>query len=157
VTELEHLTIRQATLADAEQLARLRWDFAFESDRPSDQPFEEFARAFAEFLAESLGEQWTIWVAERQGRLVANMTIQVVRKLPRPGHIHRFWGYVTNVYTLPEERSRGVGGQLLAALIGWARERELEFLILWPREESVPFYERHGFVHSPDAMELHLG
>ena len=46
---------------------------------------------------------------------------------------------------LPAYRGQGIGSRLLAQVKAWAREQDLEFLILWPAEESIPFYERAGF------------
>lgn len=63
---------------------------------------------------------------------------------------------MTSVYALPEVRNQGIGSLLLRRVIEWAKEQRLELLLLWPSERSVPFYERAGFVRSPDALELHL-
>ncbi len=149
--------VRQATLADASELARLRWDFSPDEVAASGQPFAEFAAGFAEFLRDALaGDGWAIWVAERDGRLVANVYVRLVPKVPRPGRLGAVYGYVTNVYVEPDARNQGIGSAVLGAAIAWARERRLEFLIVWPAEESVRFYERAGFCRSPDALELHL-
>ena len=149
--------VRQATLADAAELARLRWDSSPDEVAASGQSFAEFAGGFADFLRDALaGDGWAIWVAERDGRLVANVYVRLVPKVPRPGRFGAFYGYVTNVYAEPDARNQGIGSAVLDAAIAWARERRLEFLIVWPAEESVRFYERAGFRRSPDALELHL-
>jgi GNAT superfamily N-acetyltransferase len=150
---------RQATEADADELARLRWDFSPDQVAAGGQSFEEFRAAFREFWASALASgNWCVWVAEQKGRLVAHIWVQVIHKVPRPGRFggHNRFGYVTNVYTEPDLRSRGIGFQLLKLSIDWAREQELEFLVVWPGVESVPFYERGGFRASPDAMEMHF-
>jgi GNAT superfamily N-acetyltransferase len=97
-----------------------------------------------------------VWVAEREGRLVSQIWVQVIHKVPRPGRFegHNRYGYVTNVYTEPDLRGQGIGGRLLERVVQWAREQRLEFLVVWPSEESVRFYERGGFHASPDALEL---
>ncbi len=149
--------IRQVTLADAAELARLRWDFSPDEVAASGQPFAEFAAGFAELLSDALaGDSWVIWVAECDGRLVANVYVRLVPKVPRPGRFGAVYGYVTNVYAEPDARNQGIGSAVLDAAIAWARERRLEFLIVWPAEESVRFYERAGFRRSEDALELHL-
>ncbi len=154
---MTRVRIRQATLADAAELARLRWDFSPDQVAASGQPFAEFAAGFAEFLRAALaGDGWAIWVAERDGRLVANVYVRLVPKVPRPGRFGAVYGYVTNVYVEPDARNQGIGSAMLDTVIAWARERRLEFLIVWPSEESVLFYERAGFRRSPDALELHL-
>ena len=88
------------------------------------------------------------------GLLHGCMYLQCVEKVPVPGGIRRFWGYVTNSYVASEVRGKGVGQKLLNSLIDAGRERSLEFLIVWPSQESVPFYERSGF---RPVSEVHVG
>jgi GNAT superfamily N-acetyltransferase len=147
--------IRQATAQDADELARLRWDFSPDEVQRSGQPFADFASQFGEFVqrAQASGA-WAIWVAEVDERLVANIYVQMIAKVPRPGRFHARYGYVTNVYADPAARGQGIGTALLQAVIGWAREQRLEFLIVWPAEESIRFYERCGFALSREALEL---
>lgn len=47
-----------------------------------------------------------------------------------------------------------IGAKLLEWLIGAARNRDLEFLMMWPNEASVPFYRREGFC---PASDVHVG
>jgi GNAT superfamily N-acetyltransferase len=155
------LEIRWATYQDADELARLRWDSSSEEVAASGQSFAEFRHGFLDFLRQALeGGHWIVWVAERDGRLIANIWVQLVSKVPRPGRFGgqrgNRYGYVTNVYTEPEFRGQGIGSQVLQEIVTWARREELDFLVLWPAEESVRFYERAGFIHSPDALECHF-
>ena len=149
--------IRQATEADGAELARLRWDFSPEEVAASGQSFEQFSAGFHDFLASALATgNWTVWVAEHAGRLVANIWVQAVHTVPRPGRFGRRYGYVTNVYTEPELRGQGIGSRLLERTIEWARDQRLAFLFLWPSEESVSFYQRAGFRYSSETLELYL-
>jgi GNAT superfamily N-acetyltransferase len=149
--------IRQATEADAAELARLRWDFSPEEVAASGQSFDQFREGFREFLVSALaGGNWCVWVAEQAGRLVANVWVQVIHPVPRPGRFGRRYGYITNVYSEPEVRGQGIGSCLLKCAIDWARDQRVAFLFLWPSEESVSFYQRAGFRHSPDTLERYL-
>jgi GNAT superfamily N-acetyltransferase len=121
------------------------------------QPFAAFAEGCVEFVRSALASgRWAIWVAESDGRMVAHIYVQVVEKVPRPGRDAARWGYTTAVYAAPGARDKGIDSLLLRRVIDWAKEQELELLLLWPSDRSVPFYERAGFAHSPDALELHL-
>jgi GNAT superfamily N-acetyltransferase len=149
--------IRLATARDAAELARLRWDFSPDEVAASGQSFAEFARDFEQFLHDALHSgDWSIWVAEQEGRLIANIYVHLVQKVPRPGRFGQRYGYVTNVYTEPDVRNAGIGSALLQRVIAWAREQRLELLLVWPSDESVRFYLRAGFIPSPTAMELDL-
>lgn len=148
---------RPATLADAAELARLRWEFTAEETPVEGARFADFTQRFESFLCGALGDgQWLIWVAERDGRLVGHIYLQLIEKVPRPGQTDGRYGYVTNVYVEPTSRDEGIGSQLLRGVIERAREQRLEFLIVWPSERSVPYYARVGFAPSGEAMELPL-
>ena len=105
-----------------------------------------FRRHCEVFLSEVLGSgRWALWVAQSDGRIVPNAFVQVVPKVPRPGRFDDAIGYVTNVYVEPKERGHGVGTELLRHVGAWARERDLELLIVWPSERSRTLYARAGF------------
>lgn len=151
------LSIRQAIPEDAPTLARLRWDDSTEDGPPATLPDAAFAAGFAEFVRAALAsDQWVIWIAESDGRVVGHLYVQVVGMVLRPGRIARRWGYVAAVYVVPEARDKGIGARLLRRVIDWAEVEGLEFLLLWPTERSVPLYERAGFVRGSDVLELHL-
>ncbi|MFD1953018.1 GNAT family N-acetyltransferase [Paenibacillus thailandensis] len=52
-------------------------------------------------------------------------------------------------------RSQGIGTQIHLAIEKWSKEKEVEFLILWPSADSIKFYSRNGFFPSKEAMEKH--
>jgi GNAT superfamily N-acetyltransferase len=52
---------------------------------------------------------------------------------------------MTNVYTRPSHRGRGIGGELLRRAQEAARDADVELIIVWPSDESVSFYQRHAF------------
>ncbi len=87
---------------------------------------------------------------------MSHIFVQRIRKVPSPlDPVVRF-GYVTNVYTRPSYRNRGIGTELLSRVLGWAREEHLETLIVWPSDLSVGFYQRAGFRADNDVLELEI-
>lgn len=148
---------RLATMKDIEQLVKMRWDFSLEYDKTiSPDSHEDFKHACTQFLHEAIeGPAWKVWVAELQRRVVSHMFVQTIHKVPRPNEKFHAYGYLTNVYTLPHYRRQGIGTALYAAVDRWAKEAELEFLIVWPSDNSVEFYKRIGFSASEEAMERH--
>ncbi len=149
---------RLAEPADGRALARLRWEFHVEDhDDPAVDDLGAFTDRFLEFWGVALAERrWTVWVAEIDARIAANVWIYLIDKVPRPVAGPTALGYVTNVYAVPGRRDQGVGAGLLTRVITWATEQELELLMVWPSERSVPFYERAGFRPSDEILELHL-
>jgi GNAT superfamily N-acetyltransferase len=138
-------SIRTAVAADAAELATLRW--RHRDTAAPDTEFAGFASAFSAWLDAALAtNRWRIAVAEDDaGSLIACMYLERIAKVPDPGKVTREWGYVTSSYVEREWRNRGIGGALLAGLIGWSEKMGLEFLLLWPSADSIPFYQRSGF------------
>ena len=142
-------TIRRATFEDADELARLRWEFRVEAGTPVTRDYDEFLEEFRAFAADAFadGGSWRAWVAEEDGRLVGCAWLQIVAKVPHPSRTltERPIAYVTNMYVDPDHRNSGLGRGLLDRALEYAREREVDGVMLWPSERSRPFYERAGF------------
>ena len=150
---------RPAAFHDVRELAEMRWEFRIEETpglaaRHEREAFVTACQAWIQNVL-ALGT-WTIWLAEAEGRVVSHAFVQLVDKVPRPGrHIDRY-GYLTNVYTRPAYRNRGIGGELLEWVKWWALGADLELLLAWPSEEARPIYERAGFSAEDEAMTLIL-
>ncbi len=149
------MLFRQARQQDARALAQMRWDFTAEDDfiHPA-ATHEEYEDCFEGFLAYAIRSgRWAIWVAEDEGQLVSHIFMQVIEKVPRPGREERQFGWVTNVYTIPAYRNQGVGSQLMAQVVEWAKDRKLEVMVVWPTQRSVPYYQRAGFDYTIQLLE----
>ena len=147
------VTIRRATVADVPVLAELRHEFTFEDPEQPIELREDYQEAFAEIIGRGITTgRWTVWVAETDGAIVAHVYVGLIDKIPRPTRQDRWIGYLTNVYTRPEHRGRGVGAALLDRVTSWATEHDVELLVVWPSEESVGFYERAGFSSTRDPL-----
>ena len=149
---------RMATEADADELAQMRWDFRLE-EAPGATVHNQasFLEACATFLREGLRElRWSYWVAEQDSQIVSHIFIQRVPKVPKPNKLTDALGYVTNVYSRPAYRGKGIGTQLMAHVLQWASEHDLESLIVWPSESSVGFYQRAGFRGGSDMLEYEV-
>lgn len=140
-----------------DQLIRMRWDFTYEHAPDCVASYEGFYEECKAFLKKAVAsETWFIWIAETESRIVSHIYIELIDKVPRPGRITYPFAYMTNVYTVPEFRSQGIGGQLLRRIKQWGSERKLEFIIVWPSDEAIPFYAKNGYKHCIEPMELTL-
>jgi len=151
-------TIRPASVRDADQLARLRWDFRIEGGTPQLTTLDEFVQEMRAFVGDLLAEgmAWRVWVAEDADRLVGCVWTQVVERVPHPNlrHGERPIVYVTNMYVVPELRNGGIGRELLDAAVAYARERRASAAILLPSSRSISFYRRAGFGHEDAPLLL---
>lgn len=149
-------SLRRATAADANEVARLRWQFTAELGHPTEN-LEAFRPTFATTWRRLTdGGPLLAWVAEVDGALIGIVCLETVAKIPRPNPRSRAFGYVTNVYVEPAWRGRGIGERLMQVLIEESRALGHGMLVLWPSERSAEFYARLGFRPSTDALELHF-
>ncbi|MGG3280052.1 N-acetyltransferase family protein [Paenibacillus solani] len=149
--------IRLANKTDIEQLVRMRWDFTNEyNDKKIDEDqYQDFFLECQSFLQEALsGDRWFIWVAEAEGRIISHIYIELITKVPRPGKKTSPFAYMTNVYTSPIHRGKGIGSRLLKELEEWSKTNKYEFIIVWPSDWSIEFYERSGYKLCKEPMEL---
>ena len=121
----------------------------------SDTADPEFAGRFASWFDHE-SEQRTFWLAEGAGRPVGMLNLLVVRRMPRPGHVDRAWGYLGNLYVLPERRRQGVGTLLVDAALGEAMHRGLVRLVLHPNAGSLPFWRSRAFSETGDLWVREL-
>jgi GNAT superfamily N-acetyltransferase len=84
--------------------------------------------------------------------IVAHAFVALLDKVPRPVETPRRIGYLTNVYARRSHRGSGLGGRLLEAVTGWAHASGIELLVVWPSEESISLYRRHGFASGEEPL-----
>ena len=153
------VVIRTATVDDVAELTELRRTFTFEDPTDGGVLRGDFEESFAHIVGNGIESgQWIVWVAVEDGVIVSQVFVGTIEKIPRPIVEHRAIGYVTNVYTRPEFRGRGIGGRVLDAVTAWALETDVELLVVWPSEASLSHYERHGFSDRGEPLVwLHTG
>ncbi|WP_246944751.1 GNAT family N-acetyltransferase [Bacillus pinisoli] len=149
------MNIRLAELNDINQLIKMRWDFTVEYDESkNDSSYEDFEKECYSFLKKAINSgQWYIWVAEESEKVVSHIYIELIQKVPRPGRITYPFAYMTNVYTVPEYRNKGIGSEMLQTINQWIKENDFEFVIVWPSEDSINYYKKNGYVHCTEPME----
>ena len=147
--------IRPAAPVDARALAELRWEFRAGKTPPTETHDAFVDRCEAWMSVELARGVWRAWVAEEDGRVVGQIWLQVMSKLPNPAEEREHHAYISNVYVTPSARG-GVGTRLLRTAIDWARSNNIDRVVLWPTVRSRTMYERHGFVANGGVLELTL-
>jgi GNAT superfamily N-acetyltransferase len=146
--------VRRATVSDVPRLAELRRGWTCEEDSPDATLVRgDFDAAFARLVSDGIETgRWVVWVAEVGGEIVSHAFVGVIDKIPRPVAGFPAIGYLTNVYTRPEFRGQGLGSRVLDAVTAWARNSDIELLVVWPSDASVAHYERHGFADRGEPL-----
>jgi GNAT superfamily N-acetyltransferase len=155
---LSEISYRLAVESDVPALAEMRWTWRTAEDGTrAVVSHEDYVKECCAFLRQGLAEgSWLCWIAEVEGQFVSHIFVRRVRKVPKPSRLHDEIGYVTNVYTRPPYRGQGVGSALLACVVQWARDQEIDVLFVWPSQQAVPFYERAGFRADNEILECQI-
>ncbi|MEK3808076.1 GNAT family N-acetyltransferase [Bacillus sp. FSL H8-0547] len=150
-----HLKIRFAEEKDIDQLIKMRWDFTIEHDESKkSSSFTDFEKECRSFLEHAIkGDRWMIWVAEGNGKLVSHIYIELIEKVPRPGRTTYPFAYMTNVYTIPEYRNKGIGSMVLGSINQWIKDTKCEFVIVWPSDDAIDYYKKNGYAYCVEPME----
>ena len=130
---------RIAGIEDFIELSQMRWDFKTEGkDTLNFINKDIFMKECYKFFKSGLEEgSWTHWIALDNNMIVSHISINHIRKIPKPNRIIDEYGYVTNVYTKPSYRGKGIGSKLLDNLQACRTEQDLERLIEWASHEDV--------------------
>ena len=148
------IEVRAAGPDDAPAMAELRWEFR--SPRGAlTETREAFVVRCAGWMRDELAADWRAWLAVDDGRIVGQIWMKIIGKIPNPTAERERHAYVSNVYVSPASRG-GVGDRLVAAALESARREGVDSVILWPSEKSRTLYARHGFVAHGRLMELTL-
>lgn len=151
------IEIREASPDDAAALAELRWEFRV-SRAPANEAHDAFVARCEAWMRRELASatRWRAWIAVVDDAIVGQTWVQTIGKIPNPVEERERHAYVSSVFVRPAFRG-GVGSRLLEAAVAWAKANDIDRMILWPSARSVTLYERHGFTHHGDVMELTLG
>jgi GNAT superfamily N-acetyltransferase len=143
------IVIRRAGEADVAALAALRSEWTREWGGTGDEP--GFGERFAAWFESEAARRLT-WLAEADGRAIGMVNLTVFERMPQPGRAPSRWGYLGNAFVLAVYRDRGIGGQLLDALLRYADEHDFARVVLNPSQRAIPFYQRAGFKSASELL-----
>ena len=148
------MIIRNAELKDAALLSETRKlqliDEGIAPDCDIDSELDAF---FKKWL---VSKDFLQLIAEEDGKLLSTAAV-IYYDLP-PSYTNKIGvrGYVTNVYTAPQPRRKGLSKMLLTELLKDAEKRVIKKLWLGASKDGRPLYEKLGFIQQESYMELTL-
>ena len=148
------MIVRKATVEDAALLSEVRKlqliDEGIAPDCDIDAELDTF---FKKWL---VSKDFLQLIAEENGKLLSTAAI-VYYDLP-PSFTNKIGvrGYITNVYTAPEHRRKGLSKMLLEKILEDAKSRGIKKIWLGASKLGRPLYEKLGFIQQESYMELTL-
>ena len=140
--------VRRAGPADAEVLGRLLWDFNTEFETETDDA-DVLAARFARLLP--LDEIVAV-LAEDGGEPVGFALVSLRPAIWFDGPVSQ----LEELYVVPDQRSRGIGTQVLDLARRLVRELgspEMHINVDEVDADTRRFYERHGFANIEDGAD----
>ena len=144
-------SLRRATAADADVLARHRADMFRDMGELSDDVRDTLVAAARAYFAAAIPDgRYIAWLAEAGGEIVGGAGLQLRELLPRPARggarlVRGPQGLILNVFTERAWRRRGVAAALMRELLSWCGENGIESVVLHASPEGRPLYEQLGF------------
>ena len=143
------MDVRVADRSDVRHLAELRATWRGQTLT------DEFLVSFRDWFEREESSRWW-WLAVDGADAIGMVNVKLFDRMPTPETAPSRWGYLANLFVVPERRGAGVGASLVAAALERARNEGLVRLVLSPSEPSVPLYRRHGFRAAHDLLLLPL-
>lgn len=155
----DSIVYRKATLGDVSELIKFKLLLLDELNPKEDKSNldtlkNELELFFFEYLKTN---DFIAWIAEYHGRIVSTSGLVLWRIAPRYDCLHGRYGYISNMYTLPEFRNNGISTELIKKLMEEAKAMNIDILNLHATKDGINMYRRFGFKDPIDPeIELNL-
>jgi len=152
------ITIRAATVDDAETIATHRRRMFFDMGHRDEEQLNAMIAAFRPWLHQKMmSGEYLAWMAlGSDGVIVAGLGLWLMDWPPHlvsPGSPR---GNILNVYTLPDFRRQGIARRLIEVALDWCRSNGIRNVILHASDEGKPLYRTMGF-EPTNEMRLMVG
>lgn len=149
---------RLTTMEDIGNLVLLRMIFLQEAEEVgSSSSAEELKKSLYSYFKEKIPNKLFVsWLAEDEGKIIATSGLSFHVVPPSYENPLGEEAYLMNMYTLPEYRKQGIGGNLLNKILNEARKRGIRKIRLHTTDIGKSLYEKKGFVETKSEMVLLL-
>jgi ribosomal protein S18 acetylase RimI-like enzyme len=151
------MKIRKATIEDIDRLIELRLDYLrTDCEKLSDEQEQTIRTQLQAYFAKHIPMGDFIAMLAETDNIVVSVAFLVISEKPaNPSFITGITGTILNVLTYPEYRRKGIGSQVVAALIEEAKQLGVSSINLSSTEDGRPMYEKLGFI-LPTHTEMRL-
>ncbi|MCL2187442.1 MAG: GNAT family N-acetyltransferase [Defluviitaleaceae bacterium] len=148
------ITYRIATLDDCATLTQIRMDNINKYlQNATEDEMETLRKNIYQHFTHDMNEGTLItYVACDGDKIVGTCGLTFFNATPSPTNITGKQGYITNMYTDPEYRGRGVGTKLFALTKEAAIARNCGRLVLYKTKMAEGIYKKFGFEDSIGYM-----
>jgi len=149
---------RLATLNDIPILIELRKQQLIDEGLPPITNIDmNIDRQLSDYFTATISDgSFISWVMENDGEIIATSGLCFYSLPPNYSNPTGRTAYITNMYTKPEYRRKGIAAELLNMVIDEAKSRGYKVIRLHTSEYGKSIYERAGFTNTDGYMALRL-
>lgn len=140
------MVIRKAGINDIDELIKIRIAYLKEDyGNISLEQIDQLKRQLKEYYSNHIDSDMIAYISEENSEVISSVFLIVIEKPANPTFMSGKIGNILNVYTKPEYRKKGIGGQLLKSAINEARKMNLSYLELKSTKAGFKLYNELGF------------
>lgn len=148
------MTFRQATPDDIGELFNCRIKQLIDEGQSTDIDITASNyKYFREYMESGQLEEW---VCEDEGKIIATGAIIWYRFPPSFTNGEGLKAYITNIYTDPDYRGRGIAPKMLEILEKRAREEGVCRIWLEASKWGKPVYKKYGFEENDTILTIEI-
>ena len=149
---------RLATLNDIPVLVELRKRQLIDEGLPPVTNIEmNIDTALADYFTSAISDEAFIsWVMDNDDEIIATSGVCFYALPPNFSNPSGRTAYITNMYTKPEYRRRGIAAELLNMVIEEAKKRGYKVIRLHTSEYGKSIYLKAGFADTDGYMALRI-
>ena len=148
---------RLADRGDIPTLVVLRKQQLIDEGLPPNSLQMDIARELTDYFTSAISDgSFISWIMDNDGEIIATSGVCFYALPPNYSNPSGRTAYVTNMYTKPEYRRRGIAAELLDMVIGEAKTRGYRVIRLHTSEQGKSIYKKAGFADSDGYMVLRI-
>ena len=147
------MEIKKAEIKDLNTVVKLKMDMFTEvdliallQDNAEEQIYEKYKQLYQE-------EKGCHYLVYENDNIVACGGAVIKEDIPFCFYKTPMYGYIIDVYCIPEKRRNGYASKIVEELINWLKDKGVHAIKLKPSAVGKPLYEKFGFCDSGE-MEL---
>ena len=148
------ITYRKAVIEDCKALTEIRIANLDEHEKTEPGNERELLRkTIQQYFETAIADGSLItWLACDGSKIISTSGVSFFTATPSLSNLSGMTGYITNMYTYPDYRRRGIGGKLLELTVEEATALGCGRVVLYTTKMGKAIYERFGFVESHGYM-----
>lgn len=149
---------RKATVDDIENISKIRAIFLSEVNNIDDEDERnDLYLSIKQYMGSAIpNENFVSWLAIENDEIIGASGVSFYIYPPNQNCPNGKVAYISNMYTFPEHRKRGIASKLFDLTVEEAKKRSCLKIILNATDMGRGLYERYGFTDTKNDMVYYV-